>query len=62
MKWHIIIDIDQQEKIAIKYAALQRGVSAKEWIKDTLLGAVYPKEVENVSTIKDSFSPGCAEL
>jgi len=62
MKWHIIIDIDPQEKIAIKYAALQEGVPVKDWIKDTLLDAVYPKEVENVSTIKDSFSPGYADL
>lgn len=58
MNWHIIIDIDSQEKIAIKYAALQQGVSVKEWIKDTLLDAVYPKEVEHETTMKDSFSPG----
>jgi len=62
MNWHIIINIDQQEKVAIKYAALQQGVSAKEWIKNTLLDAVYPKEVKNVSTIKDSFSPGFVDL
>jgi len=56
MGWHIIIDTDSQEKIAIKYAALQESIPVKEWIKNTLLDAC-PKEVENGTMTEDSFSP-----
>lgn len=54
--WHIIIDTDHQEKVAIKYAALLEDKTTKDWIKDTLLAAC-PKEVENGTMTEDSFSP-----
>jgi len=62
MSWHIIIDTDHQEKIAIKYAALQDGISVKKWIKDTLLAAICSKEVENGTMTEDSFSPGFTDM
>lgn len=47
MKWYIMIDVDPQEKVAIKYAALEAGVSIKEWVRGILLDVVYPKPTQD---------------